>query len=432
MTLFYTLAAALCVLAAALLIRPLWWVRRRAQNLATAQVGALSLQLHQLKDLHSAGTLNDEHYEESRRLVERKLVAAVVGESEAESGSPAAPTPSRQMGAVLVVFVVAVTAGGYAWIGSPANVGVEPLGAEARAVRGSDGASAPEGTAHALTAQEVSAMIDRLAARLKAQPEDPEGWQMLARSYVAIGKHAQSVDAFRQAARLRPDDANLLADFADALAMTQGRKLDGEPSEWIERALKADPANPKALALAGTAAFNRRDFLTAVRYWEKVVEIGPTDGPYVQQVQGGIVEARQQAGLPAVSAAFGSAASAAPPSAARPSQVSGTVTVAPELKSRLAPDDTVFVFARAPGGSRMPLAILRKRVRDLPLQFMLDDSLSMSPDAKLSSVSRVIVGARISKSGNAMPQPGDLQGFAPEVAVGARDLRVEISEGVAR
>jgi cytochrome c-type biogenesis protein CcmH len=112
--------------------------------------------------------------------------------------------------------------------------------------------------------------------------------------------------------------------------------------------------------------------------------------------------------------------------------VSGIVTLAPGLKDQVAPDETLFVFARAVDGPRMPLSILRKRVKDLPLQFTLDDSLAMSPDAKLSSVSQVIVGARISKSGNAMPQPGDLQGQAPPARVGSNDLKIEISERVGR
>jgi cytochrome c-type biogenesis protein CcmH len=153
-------------------------------------------------------------------------------------------------------------------------------------------------------------------------------------------------------------------------------------------------------------------------------------------VQSGIEEARKLAGMPAAGAAVvmaaAAAASAPPAAAAAAATVAGTITLAPDLKTRVSPDDTLFVFARAVDGPRMPLAILRKRARDLPLRFTLDDSLAMSPTATLSSVPRVIVGARISKSGNAMPQGGDLQGTGTAVAVGATGLQVEINQEVVR
>ena len=306
------------------------------------------------------------------------------------------------------------------WFGPGAAAGSPVAGGESSGTAQGDGA-------HALNAEQVAAMIAQLAERLKSRPDDAEGWQMLARSNVVIGKHAQAIEAFKEAARLRPDDANLLADYADALAMTNNRSLDGEPGQLIERALKLEPNNPKALALAGTAAFDRRDYKAAVRHWEKLVRVEPADGPFAQQVQGSIAEARQLAGMPPAATLV---ADAAAPTAL--AQVSGTVSLAPALKGRVAPDDTLFVFARAVDGPRMPLGIVRKRVSDLPLQFTIDDSMAMSPDAKLSSASRVIVGARISKGGNAMPQNGDYQGLSPAVAVGSAGLKLVIDQEVSK
>ena len=157
-------------------------------------------------------------------------------------------------------------------------------------------ASAP----HALEPGQIQAMAQRLAERLARQPDDADGWAMLARTHALSGQHAKAVDAFRKAERLRPADAVLLADFADALAMTQQRQLSGEPLQLVQRALKIDPVNLKALSLAGTEAFDRGDFAGAVRHWEALQAAGGPDSVFVQQVQGGLIEARSRAGLAAL------------------------------------------------------------------------------------------------------------------------------------
>jgi cytochrome c-type biogenesis protein CcmH len=180
------------------------------------------------------------------------------------------------------------------------------------------------------------------------------------------------------------------------------------------------------LALAGTAAFDRKDYAAAVALWEQLAQVAPPDSPLGQQVQASIAQARQLAGMPPAAATVAKAATAAS------AQVSGTVRLAPALKAKVAPDDTLFVFARAVEGPRVPLAILRVHAKDLPFEFTLDDGMAMSPAAKLSGVSQVTVGARISKSGNAMPQSGDLQGVAANVAVGTRGLEIEIDEELKR
>ena len=428
MTLFYPAIAGLCVLAAALLLRPLWWPfgRGRPGDLPGA-MNALRRQLRQLTELHAAGTLTDEQFAASKSLVERKLLDLLFEPGDERLRRAPMVQPSRGMAAAMVTFVVAFAGAGYYWIGSPAGLGVAHGAAAqvAGAAAGEDGSSAAA-AAHPLTTDQVSRMIDQLAQRLKANPDDADGWQMLARSYAVIGKHAQAVEAFKVAARLTPPDAGLLADYADALAMANNGTLAGEPTRLIERALKADPKNPKALALAGTVAFDKKDYKEALRHWEELVRVEPAESQLALQARGSIAEARELAGLPA--AAVG-VASTAVGSGAR---ISGTITLADSLKARVKPDDTLFVFARASGSQRMPVAILRKRVADLPLAFMLDDSMAMSEDTRLSRVSRVVVGARISKTGNAMPQDGDLQGMAAEVAVGAGDVRVEINQAVVR
>jgi cytochrome c-type biogenesis protein CcmH len=342
--------------------------------------------------------------------------------------------PSAGLAAALAIFVFGIAGAGYFAIGSPGHLGAGPGVATAP----SAATGTQEDAERAQALQQIASMVDQLAERLKTRPDDAEGWQMLARSYAAIGKHPQAVDAFRKAAQLRPDDPALLADFAFAVAMTNGRNFAGEPTQLVERALKIDPKNPKALALAGTVAFDRKDYPGAVQYWERLALVETGDGQFAEQIRASIAQARQLAGMPAAATPVAGGAPAAPAAAApaavtSPSaKVSGTVSLSQLFNGRVAPDDTVFVFARAAEGNRMPLAIVRKQVKDLPLQFTLDDSMAMSPAAKLSSASSVIVGARISKSGNAMPQGGDLQGLAPAVTVGASGIKVEINQEVAR
>ena len=198
----------------------------------------------------------------------------------------------------------------------------------------------------------------------------------------------------------------------------------GKSLELIERALKADPTHWKALALAGTAAFNRKDYKGAVAYWERMKATVPPGSPIAGSIDASIAEARELGGLQAQPGARQVRPRPSPrrrrrrvprPQAATlpGATIGGTVSLAPALAARAAPTDTVFIFARASEGPRMPLAILRKQVKDLPVAFTLDDSMAMAPNFALSNFPSVIVGARISKSGNASPQSGDLEGSRP-------------------
>jgi len=280
-------------------------------------------------------------------------------------------------------------------------------------------------------------MVEKLSARLKEQPNDLEGWVMLGRSYAVLNRHEQARAAFKQALALKPDDPALLADYADTLAASNGGSLEGEPMQLLTRALQIDPNNQKALALAGFAAFNRKDYALALRHWEKLAQIAP-DSEFTRMIQGGIDETRRRMADAGPAASGPRAAAAPPPAQAQQAQaapsgspaISGVVKLAPSLAAKVAPEDTVFIFARAAQGSRVPLAILRKQVKDLPLKFALDDSMAMSPAAKLSGAAEVIVSARVSKSGQAMPQAGDLQGQSGTVAPGASGLIIEISQVV--
>jgi len=209
----------------------------------------------------------------------------------------------------------------------------------------------------------------------------------------------------------------LLADLADVLAMTRGQRLQGEPEKLVLRALELDPQNLKALALAGTAAFERKDFAAAVRYWQRMLPLVAPGSEDARSVHASIEEAKSLLN-----------AGAAP--AAAPSGLRGEVRLSPELKAKVSPDDTVFIFARAAQGPPLPLAVKRAKAQELPLAFVLDDSMAMAPGMRLSGFPRVIVGARISRSGNATPQPGDLQGASATVANDASSVTVVIDSVV--
>ncbi len=428
----------------------------------TASLASLKTQLQQLKELLDSGVLPVDQYAQSKALLERRILDAVLNETAGDAQSqetapaltdptevtartsapkpaaaasaPTSPTsvssstagskPSAMLLALLVVVVLAVAAGGYLW--KRGGQALAEAGAPTEGTAGEQGA-----TPHPTTSEQIAAMVDKLAQRMKEQPNDAEGWAMLARSYSVLGRHPEALVAYEKAVALRKDDPTLLADYADSLAVKNDHKLDGEPMKLVERALKLDPKNIKALSLAGTAAFDRKDYAGAVKQWEKVVAIGPADNAFVQQLGPAIDEARQLAGLPpAAKPLDGAPATSAAPAtpAAAGSSVSGTVTLSAALAKQANPEDTVFVFARPSPGTGMPLAILRKQVKDLPLDFTLDDSMAMSPANALSGSKKVVVSARVSKSGNAMPQPGDLSGQSAEVSVGAKGLRIEIRD----
>lgn len=405
----------------------------------TDSIATLRQALQQLQQTHASGALDAVQYEARKLALEQQLIAAVMAATpnpppaEAPRNAASAPRVGVRLGAGAAALVVLVGGLGYAWTGSPALWG-----------RSTPATAAPSASPDAapataeFTREQVEAMVARLAARMQEQPDDPTGWAMLGRSYAALGQAAEALAAYERALKLKPDDASTLADYADASAVQNGGTLEGAPLKLVERALKADPNHVKALVLAGTAAFNREDYRGAVSYWERAVKIGPADSGLVEMARGGITEARERGKLAPTALASadqpvaspGAPAAAPAPIATDASAIRGRVSLAPALQGRVQPNDTVFVFARPATGSRMPLAILRLQVKDLPASFTLDDSSAMSPAARLSAAGTVVVGARISKSGQALPQAGDLEGLTGPVPVGSAAVNLVIASDV--
>lgn len=410
----------------------------------TASIEQIKKQIQQLQELADSGVLSPESCQEARARLERQLVDAVMAgapvtaepvpaaQATVREPSPVSPAVSRTVLWGMVAFVAVVGAAGYVWLGQPDawHVGPESASTMTRsAANAEQPPSAAASAPHATDSAQITAMTESLAAKLKANPKNAEGWAMLGRSYAVLGRYEDAMAAYKQVIALRPDDAQVYADYADALAVTQGRKLEGEPARLVSKALGLDPNNFKALSLSGTIAFDKQDYKAAADLWERALQHAPTDNPeLVKQISGARDDARQRAGLPPVAAA--SAPRGREPSTGAQAKVSGRVSLASTVLGQVSPEDTVFIFARAAQGGKMPLAILRKQVKDLPLSFTLDDALAMSPQMALSSATEVVVGARVSRSGQAMPQPGDWQGLSMPVKVGAQDVKIEIAERV--
>jgi len=325
-------------------------------------------------------------------------------------------------------------------------------------------AMAPAAEPHAGDAgNDMALAINALAQRLRAAPDDADGWYMLARSYETLGRFNDAVAAYQQVLRLVPGQPAVLADLADALLSARQGEPDDASIAAVAQALEAQPDQPKALALAGMMALRRGDAAEALMHWERLRALLPPDSEAARQIQTNIAQARNMAAGAAVAtasaapaasssapAAAPSTSAAAPPMAAAPSssaqapasstsaappsgsaaassepaRISGQARIADALRGQVRPTDTVFILARPAEGPRMPVAILRMRVSDLPRAFVLDDSTSMSPDATLSKAGKVRVEIRVSQSGNAAAQPGDLSGVLTDVGPRADGLEL--------
>ncbi len=418
MTGFVLAAAALTVLTLALLVVPL--VRRRvAPPRATqseASVAVLRDQLQELERDCASGAISGDAYEAAQRGLRLRILEDAVPETAASDRPHVAPA------AALAVLLPLAAAGLYYWLGTPQALDPRPAQQQAQGQH--------------LEAAQMEAAVARLAQRLESTPDDLAGWAMLARSYRVLGRHEDAVAAYARAEKQIGSDPQRLTEWAESLALASGGSLVGKPAELVARALAVDPENGHALALAGAAAFERKDWRGAIVHWERLAKQFPPGSEQGETVARSLDAAREELGK------AGGAQAAAPAPPAKPAaaadagksamkfRLAGSVSLAPALAAKASPEDAVFIFARAAGGPPMPLAVLRKKVKELPLEFTLDDSSAMMAEAKLAAIGEVIVGARVSRSGNATPQSGDLQGLSRPVKVGASGIQVVIDSAL--
>jgi cytochrome c-type biogenesis protein CcmH len=409
---------AVLVLVAATLTALVWpLVRRGARGAGPAEMTAAQSvyrdQKRQLDADLAAGAITAAEHDLAQEELIGRLGAEIAGQPMADTG--AAPRTSRWAVPVLIAAIPVASVVAYQFLGTPAALAPRP--AETAGSRFSD--------------DEVRAMVETLAQRMKANPSDPKGWLLLARSYGAMGRYQDAAAAFSEAAERMPADADFYADWADAAAMAQGKSLAGKPEELLKRALDADPKNRKALALAATALLERGEVDAALARWRELRQLVTPGSDEARMVDGVIAEVetnRRGMADNSARAQAGTSVPTAQPIASEASAVSGHVELDPKLAAGVAPNDTVFIVARAAEGSRIPLAVKRMHAHDLPTDFRLDDSMGMMPEAKLSATPRIVVEARVSKSGNAITRSGDLRGASAPVAPGARDIRIVVSE----
>lgn len=410
MTVFIIGAAVAVLLALALLLRPFFRMSASA-NASRRQLNAAILreQLAKLDQDLAYGTLRQEDYAQARAELQRR----VLEDTSEEDAVPTLRAPKRTL-VTLALLVPLAAIGVYFITGNPGSMSATSVAQRA-------------------TPDDIERMVQGLADRLDKEPGNLKGWAMLAKSYKVMGRPVEAEKAYERAGAFIDDDAQMLADYADVVATNANGNLSGKPAALLEKALKVDPNNGMALWLAGTAAMNEKNYDRTLALWDRLSKMLQPGSEDAQTLQGAVNEVRALAGkgpaAPGIAvASAGPSAGAAPPvTASAGGSVSGTVELAPALKAQATPTDTVMVIARVPG-SRMPVAVLRVKAGDLPLKFTLDDSLSMSPQALISAAKEVDIEARISKTGLAKPEPGDLISSVQTVKVGSKGVALKVAQ----
>lgn len=290
------------------------------------------------------------------------------------------------------------------------------------------------GVTEQVSAEVVNHEIDRqmtnLKQRLVSNPDDLEGWLLLSRSLMMTGRFLDAIPALEQAIRLDPENPDLKIAYADAWAETHKGDLSGKPEALINEVLAKYPQHQDALWMSGMLAVQQKRIADAVAQWRKLQMQLPVSGEdhfriesYIARIQGLPlpVPPDENPGAPA------SAAIAAKPQMS----IEVEVTLDEKLRHKLRPEDTLFIFARAASGPPMPLAIVRRKAGELPLTVKLDDTMAMAPGMDIRSFSPLVMGARISHSGQAKASSGDLQGLSlPKVIENGGKYPIIINEQV--
>jgi len=393
--LFLLIAGTLTLIAFLFVLPPLW----RQRPVAVADMDEHNTliakqRLAELKQQLQSGALNQQQYDEQLAELEQAL------SDDLNIDSQATPSVSknRWMIFVLVAAIPLLTGSLYATLGNykAINPDAEMLGTN------------PAGT----SLEEVNKMVAKLAERMKTRPEDVEGWVMLGKSYKYLQQYPQALDAFEHAYKLSNNQVEILLHYADALASANNQQMTGKPAELVFKALTLEPDNLVGLWLGGMAKAQAGDALNALKLWQKLEALLPPGSPEQKQVQDLLAKLNSQA-LQTTS----EQQAAQETNAAAIVSIDVEVSLASELLKSTNPGDTVFIYAQALSGPKMPLAIIRKHVADLPLKVSLDDTMAMMPTMKLSSFPAVKLLARVSKSGNAMPQAGDFIGSIDQVNI---------------
>ena len=445
MVLFAGVALALCFGVAAVW----WWTLRRSSAAAIqpaegdpvgSNVAVYREQLADLEREREQGSLSELEYTTSRDELTRRLLedaqAAAVSTAPSHSRESVSTTSitsartGRWLALGLAVYLPLMGWGLYGWLGQP--VALDPVAAAQ---------GEPE---HAVDPSKLADMVAKLEQRLREEPQQVEGWVMLGRVQRARERFDESAQAYARALSLSAND-DVAIERAEVLARGRG-SFEGEPWQIILGVLKADPDHEGARLLAGSAAFSEGRYAVALTHWKRVQSQLSADSPDKAELDEAIAQAQARLGgaptapasAPAQAPANTVASSANTSNAANATsasgrsataanaRITGRIVLAPSLAARVSPGDTVFIYATPAEGSRMPLAIVRTTVAQLPFNFVLDESSAMSPQASLAGQTQVTLRARISSTGDAMSKPGDLGVVKSAVKVGATGVELKI------
>lgn len=393
MTSFVISALLLLILVLVLLLRPLFFpAKESATSRRQMNAAIYREELDKLEADRMAGTVDSYSYEQTHAEMRQRLFQDT---DEADDFAVLGSPKKTIIG--ICLFVVILSAGFYFYLGDAAQI-------------------AQKSTERPMTQESVEKMVDEFAAKMDKEPDNLKGWAMLARSYRILGRNTEAANAYARAGSFIDSDPQLLADYADVLAANANGNFAGKPQQLINKALAQDPNNLLALWLSGTAAFNVQNYKAAVQSWEKLAKQLPGESDEARAIAASIAEARSKGGL----------ASASAPAISNQG-VSGQVDIAPELKPKIKVGDVLMVIARKPG-ERMPVAVLKTPVTAFPISFVLNDALAMSPNALISQIPEVSVEVRISKTGMAMPEAGDLISTPQTIKVGTTNARLIIGQ----
>ncbi len=378
----------------------IFWPLLRHQRLARSEAAERQQQnidifrerLAELENEREQGTLADEEFATLKLELERNLLI------DAEE-QPAQPVKRARVGQAQLVTVMLLAL----------MVPAAALGLYNHLGRADDLSVALNMPAPGEGQPTLDEALAALKQQLKNDPENPEGWYLLANTEMNTGNYAAGVQAFEQVLKYLPEDApqypSVMGQLAQAMYFANEGQMNDAIRARINATLALEPYEIAALGLLGIDAYEQQNYTGAIEHWRKALI--NADGVAADSLRSGIMRARDEL------------AAAGQPVPDLPELVEASivlqVSLAPELIERADPEQTVFIFAR-PVGGRMPLAAVKRQVKDLPLEIELNDSMAMTPQARLSSQQEVEVSARVSLSGQPMPQPGDLQGLLSPIA----------------
>ena len=383
----------------------LWVLLRERKPVTQASQAKANAKVYrdQILDLdreHDSGHISDQEWQQSRDELSLRLL-----EDTSAVDDPAAKTekPAIWTAVVLAVALPLGSMGLYMWVGQPEAL--NPLALK---------------TPDQVDPKDLAKMAQTLAEKLKDKPDNLQGWVMLGRTYRTLENFDAALKAYDSALKLSADD-DLKLERIEIIAMQRQGQFEGEPWNVIREILQRDPQHFGALLTAGSASYAEGKFADALKFWEQARKPLDANNPDLEGLESAIAAVRERLGMPPAKATVAATSGL---------NVTGQVNLSAALKSKASPNDVVFIYATPANGDRMPLAIFKTTVSQLPLNFTLDDSTAMTPDRKLSAAGEVMVKVRVSKSGNAMPQSGDLSGSFGPVKVGAKDLKLEIKDQI--